>query len=90
MGRLTGRDIRYGTWDLGIGTWQIVLVLVIVIVIVIVIGSRSSRRGAESAEAILDADERGFRRQADIHRIISFSYPVVCLGTCSLVLVLGD
>ena len=69
------------------------LVIVLVLVIVIVIGSRSSRRGAESAEAILDADERGFRgfsRQADIHRIISFSYPVVCLGTCSLVLVLGD
>jgi uncharacterized membrane protein len=40
----------------------LVIVLVIVIVIVIVIGSRSSRRGAESAEAILNADERGSER----------------------------
>ena len=38
----------------------LVFVLVLVIVLVIVIGSRITRRGAESAEAILDTDEHGF------------------------------
>ena len=38
---------------------SLLIVLVLVIVIVIVIGSRCSRSSAESAEAILNADERG-------------------------------